>query len=110
MDEDDKPVRLPVRFRKPEPEDRVIVGMREVQAMACNHLFATYVIDEAAAEVECGRCKAKLNAMWVLNRLANEDRRYVESQARYQQENARLSARQKTKCEHCDKMTRISHR
>jgi hypothetical protein len=69
-----------------------------------------YLVDEALAEVECGKCGAKLNPMWVLVRLANEDRRLNESQRRYQEEMARLNERERTKCEHCGQMTRISRR
>lgn len=110
-DEDEKVKRLPVRFKPPVPEDRTLVRPFEVaKGGGCSHLFCGYVVDEALAEVECGRCGAKLNPMWVLTRLANEDRRMAELRERYQDEQRRLSERSRTKCQHCGKMTRISHR
>lgn len=111
IDEDDTVLRLPVKFKSPVPEDRTLVRPFEVaKSGGCSHLFCGYVVDEALAEVECGRCGAKLNPMWVLNRLANEDRRMAKSQERYQDEQRRLAKRSRTKCDHCGKMTRISRR
>jgi hypothetical protein len=82
----------------------------EVGKTGCTHYNAAYIVDETLAEVECGKCGAKLNPIWVLARLATEDRRYLDAQRRYQEEMARLSERERTKCEHCGHMTRISHR
>lgn len=111
MDDDDKIKRLPVKFKPQVPEERTLVRPYEVAKFGgCLHLFCGYVVDEALAEVECGKCGAKLNPMWVLQRLANEDRRMAESQERYQDEQRRLAERSRTKCDHCGKMTRISRR
>jgi len=108
---DDKVKRLPVRFKKPVPEDRTLVRPFEVAAgLKCQHIMVGYVVDPAAAEVECGKCGEKLNPMWVLGQLATIDRRMAESQARYQDEQKRLAERQRTKCYHCGKITRISRR
>lgn len=103
--------KLPVRFKHPVPEERAVVFLHEVgRGHECPHLFVPYIVDQALAEVECGRCGAKLNPMWVLTRLASEDRRHEEGQRRYQDEMKRLSDRARTKCDHCGKMTRISRR
>jgi hypothetical protein len=111
VSDDGKVTPLPVRFKGPLPEERSLVREFEVVGPAkCNHLFATYIIDPAAAEPECGRCGEKLNPMWVLGQLATHDRRMAESQARYQDEQKRLAERTRTKCQHCGKMTRISRR
>jgi len=110
-DPDDNVKRLPVRFKKPVPEDRTLVNPFEVAArFKCLHVMVGYVIDPSAAEVECGGCGEKLNPMWVLGQLVTADRRFAESQARYQDEQKRLAERQRTKCYHCGKMTRISRR
>jgi hypothetical protein len=111
MIDDDNIKKLPVRFRKPLPEDRTLVRPFEVQHKGgeCSHLFVQYIVDETLAEVECGKCHAKLNPIWVLGRLAREDRRYKDAAARYQEEMKRLSARSRTKCMNCGQMTRISH-
>jgi len=110
MSEDDgKITTLPVRFKSPLSSDRTLLLPFEVpQPGKCDHLFTQYIIDPAAAEVECGKCHEKLNPMWVLERLASEDRRIEDSRKRYREESQRLSDRLKTKCQHCGKMTRIS--
>ena len=112
MSDDDKVTRLPVSFREPPPTDRVLIGPYEVPLAdtPCNHLMAQYLIDPSLAEVICGRCKAKLNPMWVLEQLARNDRRYAASQAAAREASKRLDERSRTKCDHCGKMTRISRR
>jgi len=83
---------LGVKFRERAPDDRVLVEPHEVPgAPVCNHLFATYTVSEADAEVTCGRCNGKVNPMWVLVQLARE----------------RRAERSRTKCDHCGRMTRI---
>lgn len=109
-DDDEKVSKLPVRFKKPLPEERTLLMLHEVPKVGCQHLFVQYIVDQALAEVECGACGAKLNPMWVLVRLACQDRRYEEGQKRYQEEMKRLSERERTKCGHCGKMTHISRR
>jgi hypothetical protein len=110
-DDDDKVKQLPVRFKNPAPEDRTLMRPYEVdKGGGCSHFMVHYIIDEKLAEVECGGCGAKLNPMWVLGQLANMDRRYEEGQKRYQEEMKRLDERERTKCQNCGKMTRISRR
>ena len=108
MSEDDKVKQLPVRFKKPLPADRTLMSPIEVPQRGCSHLFVQYIISESEAEVECGKCHAKLNPMWVLARLANDDRRFHEAHQKYHEEMKRLSERTSTKCRHCGKMTGIS--
>ncbi len=111
---DDGVTKLPVRFKSPKPEDRTLFVAHEVgQDNACTHspLFGcSYVVDDKLAEVECGRCGAKLSPMWVLTALAHDDRRMAEGRKRYREEQARYEERSRTKCEHCRQMTRISRR
>lgn len=106
--------RLPVKFKEPTPSERVVVRRFEVhRGLECLHsplMGASYIVDEKLAEVECGKCGAKLNPMWVLGQIATQDRRFQESQARYQDEQRRLAERSRTKCQHCQRMTRISRR
>lgn len=96
-------LRLKVPFKKPIPEDRSLA----IVYRKCWH--GPYEIDEAAAEVTCKACGEKLNPMWVLKQLAQKESRYHEAAARYQGEMKRLGERSRTKCEHCSRMTRISH-
>ena len=123
----DDVTKLPVRFKAPPTGERVleVVG-RYGGGERCNHDFyfagdplapggtvmkrVTYLVDEAAAEVECSNCHAKLNPMWVLARLAHHETKYHELAENYQEEMRRLSERKRTKCDRCGYMTRISNR
>jgi hypothetical protein len=111
VNDDDTIARLPVRFRERLPDERTLMQLHEVSGPPkCQHLFAQYLVDPAAAEVECGRCGEKLNPMWVLDQLAKNDRRMAESQAAAKAMRERLEERSRTKCQHCGGMTRISRR
>jgi len=108
-DDSDNITRLPVKFKNPMPEERAVLHPWEVmKGGGCSHFMVQYVVDEALAEVECGKCGAKLNPMWVLSKLASQDRRFEEGQKRYQEEMQRLGERSRTKCFHCGKLTDIS--
>ena len=99
---------LGVKFRERAPDDRVLVEPHEVPgAPVCNHLFATYTVSEADAEVTCGRCNGKVNPMWVLVQLAREDRRMHATQQAAKRASERHAERSRTKCDHCGRMTRI---
>lgn len=104
---DDDVTKLPVRFKQRAPDRTLVRPFEVLRGTKCSHLYVTYLIDESSAEVECGQCGEKLNPMWVLRRLANEDRRFAEAHETYQDEMRRLNERSRAKCEHCGKMTRI---
>lgn len=93
---------LPVKPRDNDSE-RVLT---QVHSYACMH--KRFTVDERLQEVECRDCKVKLNPMFALLSLCRQEGRYHELHARYQDEMQRLGERSKTKCQHCDKMTRIS--
>lgn len=95
-------ITLPVKPRDNDNE-RVLT---QVHSYQCMH--RRFTVDERLGQVECRDCKEKLNPMFALLSLCRQEGRYWELHARYQDELARLAARSKTKCEHCDKMTRIS--
>jgi hypothetical protein len=112
----DDVTKLPVKFKHPPSGERTLEVVDRFGS-GCNHSFTivegevrqiTYLIDEAAAEVECSVCKAKLNPMWVLARLAHNETKYHETARRYHDEMKRLAERSRTRCDHCGKMTRIS--
>lgn len=108
VEDDTDVVKLPVRFRKPAVEDRVLVVPFEVPGPAqCDHLMATYIVNQREAEVECGRCRTRLNPMWVLGQLATADRRMAETRNAAAAADAARRERQRCKCQHCGKMTRI---
>jgi hypothetical protein len=95
---------LPIRPRRDLGEERVL---RAVHTGQCWHHHG-FTVDDQLAEVTCVGCGEKLNPMWVLGELARRENRYHELHARYHDELKRLADRSRTKCEHCDQMTRIS--
>ncbi|WP_293862386.1 hypothetical protein [uncultured Alsobacter sp.] len=116
---DDKVKRLPVRFRTPRADDNAptLHIVETWDRSACNHKYrfeggkmrdATYAIRDGETEVECGLCGTRLDPMFVLRRLATDETQWRRSAERYADEMRRLSARSRTKCEHCGEMTRIS--
>lgn len=108
MDGDDKIKRLPVRFKTANDEGRSLKVVDSFDAGCDHRMPVTYKIRPGEAEVECGRCGARLDPVWVLTQLANRESRYVYNRERYNDEMRRLAERSKTACEHCGKMTRIS--
>lgn len=71
----------------------------------CKHLH--FLIDEEHQEVTCGDCEMKLNPMWVLTQLARSETRFVRENQIRKETIAKLEAKRRTKCQHCQKMTRV---
>lgn len=110
---EDNVTKLGVRFKAPTPPDRTVVRPHEVGRRECMHLIdmgASFIVSEKEAEVTCSLCQTKLSPVWALAQLAGRESRFHEAHKRYHEEMARLSERAKTKCQHCDRMTRISRR
>ncbi len=84
-------------------------GLRVVHSQhgACTHRTATYIVDEALEEVQCGDCGAKLNAHWVMRQLCEKESRWRQRLADYNDEISDLKERTRTKCVHCEQMTPI---
>jgi hypothetical protein len=78
----------------------------EVAFATCVH--GQFQIDSSLDVVTCGICEEKLNPMFVLKRLAQQDSRFRQNSEIYQDQMKRLAERSRTKCEHCKNMTRIS--
>lgn len=101
-----------LKLKKPTtPKNRIFHAVRNSSwrdGKACNHRDTTYLVDEARAEVECGRCKALLSPTWVLMILAEEESRWVQKQKEYLVVKAATENRKRTKCDHCGKMTNVS--
>ncbi|MGF6792750.1 hypothetical protein [Paraburkholderia sp. 35.1] len=95
---------LPIRARRDLGDERVLKAVHTGQ---CWHGHG-FIVDEQLADVTCAACGGKLNPLWVLAQLANRENRFHELHAPYQDELARLAERQRTKCERCGQMTRIS--
>lgn len=99
----DKVVKLPIRKKE---NDTVLVRVPEYSG-PCMHIDVTYFVDERSTDVTCGACDARLSPMWVLGRLANEERRLIELHRRYVEAKRAAEKRIRTKCEHCKQITRI---
>lgn len=120
MESDDgKVTRLGVRFKEPPGENGPTLKLVDrYDRDGCNHRFTIgqsgafrqvqYLIREGETEVECGNCGTRLDPMFVLAQLARKESDWNRSRETYQEEMARLKARQRTTCQHCGKMTRIS--
>lgn len=101
---------IPVKFKKAGPNERTLMTPYEVDKSACSHYPGRFIVNETLAEVTCGECNEKLNPMWVLHQLTIRDRQFAQAHDRYGEQMKRLHERSSTKCQHCNKMTRISNR
>lgn len=64
-------------------------------------------VDPDLAAVECKDCGAKLNPTAVLSRLAQEETRWSMRLEALREENKRLEAKVRCRCQHCGKMTGV---
>lgn len=71
----------------------------------CQH-FRT-VVDEKKAEVVCADCGEKLNPIWVLSRLANEDRILRDRWATMKADLHYMAQRRRYKCRGCGQMNNV---
>lgn len=76
----------------------------------CIHFNTSFEIDEDAGKCKCLGCGEEVSPMFVLTALMKLESRWMRTRAAYQDEMARLKARERTKCQHCGEMTRISSR
>ena len=71
----------------------------------CRH--SNFLVDVSLQEVECGKCGQKLNPMFVIERMANEESRGRSLLTELQEDIEKSKNKMRCKCEHCQKMTRI---
>lgn len=118
-DDADNVRKLGVQFKKPPGEDEPELKLVLFEKGQCNHLWriegmhtrhAQYLLREGETEVECGLCGTRLDPMFVLKKLAREESQWQRHRQQHIDEMKRLNERSRTKCEHCDRMTRISKR
>jgi hypothetical protein len=125
MTDEDNVTRLKTKFKKPD-DDPPFLKVISYDRDHCNHRYrwdgdamssagsrmvnATYLLREGETEVECGLCGARLDPMFVLRIMANEENTWTHARARYIYEMKRLKERSRTKCMCCGKMTEISRR
>lgn len=101
---DDKITKLPVRHKKVGKDGKFL---EVVHNWECYH-DGGFLIDDAKSEVECAKCGALMNPMYVLKKMAGDETAWHLARARYQDEMKRLTERSRTRCRHCGEMTPIS--
>ena len=74
--------------------DGAAVKLECMSVFDCDHGWGVeYIVREDTGEITCGVCNTKLDAMWVLRKIAP----FIED----------MRNRQRAKCAHCGKMTRV---
>lgn len=91
---------------RPQTDKRVTQRVWKPKGRICTH--GPFLIDPNLQDVECGSCGEMLNPMYVLGRLAGEETKFHSYQKQYQEDMARLKERERTKCQHCKQITKIS--
>lgn len=74
----------------------------------CQH--AHMELCEKKAEVTCGDCGEKLNPIWVLMRIATDDRMLTDRWAGMKAELRLMGERTRVKCRHCQRFTPVGSR
>jgi hypothetical protein len=100
-------LQLPVTPKQPLDEARFLVP---VPNDACRHFDGPFEVDIDGGRCKCKRCGGEVSPMFVLQQLMHAESRWMRTRASYADEMRRLHERSHTKCRHCGKMTRISHR
>lgn len=83
-------------------EDRTIVRSFSGR---CRH--NKYIVDEKLNTVECGICHKELNPVWVLTQFVNAENRVFMNIDYHKKLAEKAAKKNRCKCEHCKKMTRI---
>lgn len=101
--DDDNVERLDIKFKRPLPDGKFLTLVPSYTGC----IEHSYVIDAEAEKVTCSKCEKVFNPMSVLVDLARKESRWMETSRRYKDEMKRLDEKQRTKCQHCQRMTRI---
>lgn len=108
--------RLPVRYRKPPEGEPPVLKVVDRFSGTCSHTtmftggqtrHATYEIVQGETEVTCSLCQTRLDPMWVLVQLARQESVLRQRAEGYSAVANAAKERTRTKCEHCDRFTRI---
>jgi len=94
------------------PELNNIIPIFERRYVKCGdkHVIGhlgPFEIDASAASVTCGHCKKELNPYWVLEEMSRAEHRFKRLIADYKRMKAEAEEKLRTKCEHCNKMTKV---
>lgn len=93
---------------KPKPRpDEVQLELVSPFGKTCDHRNTGFTVDESLLEVSCRGCGEKLNPVWAIARLAEQESTWKRTREAYIEESKRRAERRSTKCQHCGQMTRI---
>ena len=98
----------PIQIHDLEMEATNVIQLESRRSYKCMHHRT--VVDEALNEVQCKDCNEKLNPIWCLVRLAQEESRYVHEWRRSKEIAKRINEKKTTRCEHCNRMTRVNYK
>ncbi len=98
---------LSVKPREPVDENSFL---QPVEITTCRHYFGPFEVDVDGAKCKCKACGGEVSPIFVLEQLMRDESRWNRTRTAYLDEMKRLGERSRTKCEHCEKMTRISRR
>ena len=101
-------VKLPVKRAEPPTGERMLQPVPYIGR--CTHWNTSFEVDVDAGDCKCLGCGERVTAIFVLEKLMQEESRWMRTRAAYQDEMKRLKERERTKCQHCGEMTRISQR
>lgn len=102
-------VPLPVQHRQPPAENGPMLQAVPMFSR-CIHFNTQFEVDVDAAKCRCLGCGLEVSPMFVLEALMRQESRWMQTRAAYQDEMRRLAERARTKCQHCGRITTISHR
>ena len=93
---------------KPRPSADEGAMLQPVPHSHCRHTYTSFEIDIDAGKCVCKKCGEEVTPIFVLRQLMHMESRWMQTRSAYQDEMKRLDERSRTKCRHCNKMTRIS--
>jgi hypothetical protein len=102
--DDGNVITLKVPMRSPDSRPQFEITKQGGCGHYCPHV--TYAVDAQARTVTCS-CGAALDPFFVLEQMARADSRFVANRTQAREASERLTARARTKCIHCEKMTPI---
>lgn len=79
--------------------------VKEFNFGGCRH--NKYILNEQLNTVKCGICEKELNPIWVLTQFVNAESRYFMNIEALEKTAEKAKKKNRCKCEHCQKMTRI---
>lgn len=106
MSDDENIAIFPAKHRRPDKGLMLVPP----EPNTCSHYPAAFTVDVKAGKCTCRKCGADVAPMFVLEMLMHKESQWNRTREAYQDEMKRLKDRSSTKCQHCQRMTRISGR